>query len=75
MPEVAAKIKPLYFQEGEKIGGNTLMSKEDRFKILKSVRDLANASNMKFAVCREGFSQLNTAACDGSWLMPKEKPK
>ena len=28
---------------------------------------------MKFGVCREGLAQLNTATCDGSWLMPKAK--
>jgi hypothetical protein len=32
---------------------------------------LALANGMKFGVCREGLAQLNTAACDGSWLMPK----
>ena len=42
MPEVAEKLKPLYFQQGERVGGNTLLPKELRFKILKSVRDLAD---------------------------------
>ncbi|MGA3059707.1 MAG: radical SAM protein [Candidatus Bathyarchaeia archaeon] len=75
MPKVAEKLKPLYFQQGEKIGGNTLLSREIRFKLLKSVRDLAVSNNMKFGVCREGLSELNTATCDGSWLMPKDKGK
>jgi DNA repair photolyase len=75
MPKVAEKLKPLYFQQGEKIGGNTLLPKEFRFKLLKSVRDLAVANNMKFGVCREGLPELNTASCDGSWLMPKSKGK
>ena len=48
-----------------------LMHKDLRFKILKSVRDMAEAEGMKFGVCREGLAQLNTAPCDGSWLMPK----
>ena len=34
---------------------------------------MADANGMKFGVCREGLAQLNTAACDGSWLMPKSK--
>ncbi len=75
MPKVAEKLKPLYFQQGEKIGGNTLLSKELRFRLLKGVRDLAVANNMKFGVCREGLAELNTAPCDGSWLMPKDKGK
>jgi DNA repair photolyase len=75
MPKVAEKLKPLYFQQGEKIRGNTLLPKEFRFKLLKSVRDLAVANDMKFGVCREGLPELNTASCDGSWLMPKAKGK
>ncbi|MGD0406607.1 MAG: radical SAM protein [Candidatus Bathyarchaeia archaeon] len=75
MPKVAEKLKPLYFQQGEKIGGNTLLPKELRFRLLKGVRDLAVANNMKFGVCREGLAELNTAPCDGSWLMPKDRGK
>ncbi len=75
MPKVAENLKPLYFQQGEKIGGNTLLPKEFRFKLLKGVRNLAVANNMKFGVCREGLPELNTASCDGSWLMPKDKGK
>jgi DNA repair photolyase len=73
MPQVAEKLKPLYFVQGEKIGGSTLLPKEFRYKILKCVRDLAEVNGMKFGVCREGLAQLNTATCDGSWLMPKAK--
>ncbi len=75
MPKVAENLKPLYFQQGEKIGGNTLLPKEFRFRLLKNIRDLAVANNMKFGVCREGLPELNTASCDGSWLMPKDKGK
>jgi DNA repair photolyase len=73
MPQVAAKLKPLYFEQGEKIGGSALLPKELRYKILKCIRDLADASGLKFGVCREGLAQLNTATCDGSWLMPNAK--
>ena len=73
MPKVAEKLKPLYFQQGEKIGGSTLLPRELRFKLLKGIRDLAVAQGMKFGVCREGLAGLNTAPCDGSWLMPKAK--
>jgi DNA repair photolyase len=73
LPQVAEKLKPMYFRQGERIGGNILLSKEVRFKLLKSVRDLAIANGMMFGVCREGLNGLNTAPCDGSWLMPKAK--
>jgi len=75
IPKVAENLKPLYFQQGEKIGGYTLLPKGFRFRLLKSVRDLAVANNVKFGVCREGLPELNTASCDGSWLMPKSRGK
>jgi DNA repair photolyase len=73
MPEVAAKLAPLYFKQGEKIGGNTLLPRDLRFKLMKNIRDLAVANRMQFGVCREGLAQLNTAACDGSWLLNAEQ--
>ncbi len=73
MPGVTKKLEPLYFQQGEKIGGSTLLPKNLRYKLLKDIRDMAEGYGMKFGVCREGLAQLNTAVCDGSWLMPKEK--
>ena len=73
LPKVAEQLKPLYFQQGERIGGSMLLPKEFRFKLLKGIRDLAEVNGMKFGVCREGLAQLNTAPCDGSWLMPKAK--
>lgn len=73
MPQVSENLKPLYFQEGERIGGSILLPREYRFKILKGVRDVVLAHGLQFGVCREGFDQLNTAPCDGSWLMPKPK--
>ncbi len=73
MPLVAEKLKPLYFKEGERVGGNILLPRDMRFKILKGIRDLADAEGLRFGCCREGFERLNTAACDGSWLLPKAK--
>jgi DNA repair photolyase len=70
LPQITEKLKPLYFQQGERVGGNTLLPKTLRLKLLSNVRDLASAKGLKFGVCREGLPQLNTAACDGSWLIP-----
>ena len=72
-PHQAEVLKPLYFVQGERVGGSVLLPKDYRFKLLKGVRDLAETNGMKFGVCREGLAQLNTAACDGSWLMPQAK--
>jgi DNA repair photolyase len=73
LPQTAEKLYPLYFKQGENAAGNRLLPKELRFKIMKQVRDLAEAQGMRFGVCREGLTELNTAQCDGSWLMPKAK--
>jgi hypothetical protein len=72
MPKIAQKLYPLYFKQGEIIAGSRLLPKELRFKLMKNIRDLADAKNIRFSVCREGFNELNTAQCDGSWLMPKQ---
>jgi DNA repair photolyase len=73
LPHVAEKLKPLYFQQGERISGNTLLPKDLRIKLLSHLRNLALSKGMKFGVCREGLTQLNTAPCDGSWLIPAAK--
>lgn len=71
LPNVMEQLKPLYFQEGEKVGGSTLLAADSRLRILKSARESALAHGLTFGVCREGLHGLNTAPCDGSLLMPK----
>ncbi len=73
LPNVAEKLKPLYFKEGERVGGNILLPRDMRQKILNGVRDIADTEGLKFGCCREGLERLNTATCDGSWLLPKPK--
>jgi len=72
-PEAAEKLKDLYFRQGERIGGYTLLPKTIRLKLMKNLQELVTANGLKFGVCREGLSELNTAACDGSWLFPSAK--
>ena len=71
MPEQSEKLKPLYFDHGERANGCALLPRDLRLKLLTNVRSMALSHGIKFAVCREGLSQLNTACCDGSWLLPK----
>jgi DNA repair photolyase len=73
MPKTAEKLKPLYFDEGEKAGGYTFLPKILRLKFMSTIRSLAMEKGMKFGVCRENLSQLNTATCDGSWLLLKKR--
>lgn len=70
MPVTAEKLKSLYFDEGEKVGGYTFLAKSLRLKLMSTVRSVAMEKGLKFGVCRENLSQLNTAPCDGSWLLP-----
>ncbi len=67
-PEVAEKLRPLYFGEGERIGRSTYLPKNIRFSLMKKAKTLAEQYNLKFGCCREGFS-LNSAVCDGSWAI------
>lgn len=69
MPETAEKLKPLYFQKGVKKAGYHYLSKDLRLRLMERVGDLARKYGMEFGTCREGLSHLNTAVCDGSWLL------
>jgi DNA repair photolyase len=73
MPKEMEKITHFYFKEGERVGGNILLPKELRQKIMGNVREIVLEHGMSFAVCREGIFKLNTAPCDGSHLMPKKE--
>ncbi len=69
MPKTAEKLKPLYFGKGEKIGRYTYLPRDLRLKLMKKVGMLAKNYGIRFGTCREGLSHLNTATCDGSWLI------
>ncbi|MEM3697816.1 MAG: radical SAM protein [Candidatus Bathyarchaeia archaeon] len=69
LPEAAEKLKPLYFEKGEKIGRYTYLPKSLRLEIMEKIRLTAEKYGIKFGTCREGLSHLNTALCDGSWLL------
>ena len=68
------KLKPLYFVEGEKVGGNALLPDDYRFKLLKGVRDLCWRGVEIWGLPRR-LHRLSTAACDGSWLLPPKEDK
>ncbi len=73
LPETAEKLYPLYFKQGERAYGNRLLPRELRFKLMKKMHDLCEQNGLRFGACREGFPELNTAGCDGSWLLPPAK--
>jgi hypothetical protein len=36
------------------------------------MRELAVKHGIRFGTCRENMSRLNTATCDGSWLLSRK---
>ena len=68
-PDLASSIESLYFVEGNRIGRSFYLERKLRKKILESVKTCVEDSGMKFSVCREGYPQLSSAVCDGSWLI------
>jgi DNA repair photolyase len=71
-PEVAEKLKPHYFTEGERIGRSTYLPRTMRLGLMKKANESAEHYGLKFGCCREGFS-LNSAVCDGSWAIQPHK--
>lgn len=69
LPKIAEKLRPLYFEKGERIGGYVYLPRDLRVKLLREIRILAKRRGLKFGTCREGLTFLNTATCDGSWLL------
>ncbi len=67
-PEIAEKLKELYFEKGEKISNYYYLPKDLRLKIMLKMKKLTNKYNISFACCREGF-KINDNTCDGSWLL------
>jgi DNA repair photolyase len=69
MPKTAEKLRPFYFEKGEKTGRYIYLQKDLRLKIMKTMSATTQKYNMKFGTCRENLNHLNTAVCDGSWLL------
>jgi DNA repair photolyase len=69
LPQTAEKVKPLYFEKGQKKSGYRYLPENLRLELMERVGDLTRRYGMKFGTCREGLSHLNTATCDGSWLL------
>lgn len=68
-PEIAKKLEPLYYERGERIRGYRYLPREIRYSLMERMKELTEQNGMKFGTCREGLSQLNSATCDGSWLL------
>jgi len=67
-PGYAPLWKNLYLVKGEKKGGYNYLPVDLRKKLIGEVKAAADLKNLQFSSCREGFSGINTADCDGSSL-------
>ena len=56
----------LYNEQGEKKGRYTYLPENLRKSLIEKVRAACLDEALEFSSCREGFSKLNTLACDGS---------
>ena len=70
-PEVADRLKELYWVRGEFKHGQRYAPAEYRRRVLERVKRLAEARGMQFDICREEFFDLNTPGtyCDGSHML------
>lgn len=68
LPSVAEKLRPLYFEKGQRISDYFYLPRDLRLRLMERVRCFADRYAVRFGVCREDLCQLNTAICDGSWL-------
>jgi DNA repair photolyase len=69
MPELAAKLRPLYFERGERIAGYLYLPRDFRVSLMEKLHASAEKNGIVFGTCREGLSHLNSGVCDGSWLL------
>jgi DNA repair photolyase len=68
-PKIAKKLRPLYFEKGQKIKNSFYLPENLRRNLMKKVFDACQKYKISFATCREGFLNLKTSkSCDGSHL-------
>jgi len=63
--ELKARLKPIYM-DGELRVGYRYLNVRQRREMITRVAKQAKQAGLTFGSCREGFPELNTAACDGA---------
>jgi len=68
-PEAAARMAPLYFEQGERHHRSWYLPRGMRLELMARVKKACDENGLAFASCREGLPELTTGAtCDGSHL-------
>ena len=69
-PEVAARLRPLYFERGQRHHNSWYLPRELRQKLMGDIKRACEEAGLTFASCREGLAGMNSgASCDGSHLI------
>jgi len=65
-PEHKELWQKLYLKQGERKNSSIYLPQTLRKELINKVREITLSKKLEFSSCREGFSNLNTANCDGS---------
>ncbi len=65
----AEYLREIYYEKNEMIRGIRYAPRELRFKMLKTLRDIADKFSIPFSVCREGLNLNSARTCDGSHML------
>jgi len=71
-PDIEEKLRHLYIESSQRIGGYRYLKKHMRKKLLMPVIEQSKKHGISVATCREGFE--NNVICDGSQLIPNRIP-
>lgn len=75
-PEAAARMAPLYFEQGERHHRSWYLPRGMRLELMARVKKACNENGLTFATCREGLPEFTTGAtCDGSHLAARQPGK
>lgn len=69
-PHLYSRLMKIY-SSGEWIGGYKYLNRNLRLGILKTLKAIVQEYGLEFATCREGFPELNTTICDGTFYCRK----
>jgi DNA repair photolyase len=72
-PEIAERLRELYFERGMKHHNCWYLPRGERERLMRLVQESCTALGVGFAACREGL-QLNAPSCDGSYLLGQKFP-
>ncbi|NPA23016.1 MAG: radical SAM protein [Crenarchaeota archaeon] len=69
-PELESKLRKLYYENSEIVGGYRYLRIELRKRVLKPIIEEARIQEVSYATCREGIHEYRRArTCDGSHLI------